>query len=470
MIGAGSAGLVASLIAATVKAKVTLIERHKMGGDCLNTGCVPSKALIRSARVAQYARRAEEFGLAPMPVEVNFPKVMQRVQEIVRTIEPHDSVERFTALGVNCVHGAARILSPWAVQVNGQTLTARHIVIATGARPRVPDIPGLAALDYLTSDSVWEIRDLPQRLLVVGAGPIGCELAQAFARLGSSVTLVTHADRILPREDPEVAELVQAAFRRQRIAVHLNYDPLFFSADADGQSCVFSTTRGQRKLSFDRVLLAVGRSANVEDMGLEELGIAVGPAGTIAVDEYLCTTIPTIFACGDVAGPYLFTHMASHQAWYAAVNALFGRFRRFRVDYSVVPWATFTDPEVARVGLNEDEARQQNIAYEVTRYELDDLDRAIADGEAHGFIKVLTEPGRDRILGATIVGYHASELINEFVLAMKHGLGLGKILGTIHIYPTLSEGNKFVAGNWRKARKPEGLLRWVERYHRWNRG
>ncbi len=385
-------------------------------------------------------------------------------------IEPHDSVERFTALGVNCVHGAAHILSPWAVQVNGQTLTARHIVIATGARPRLPDIPGLASLDYLTSDSVWEIRDLPQRLLVVGAGPIGCELAQAFARLGSSVTLVTHANRILPKEDPEVAELVHAAFRRQRIAVHLNYDPLFFNADADGQSCVFGTTRGQRTLSFDRVLLAVGRSANVEDMGLEELGIAVGRAGAIAVDEYLCTTIPTIFACGDVAGPYLFTHMASHQAWYAAVNALFGRFRRFKVDYSVVPWATFTDPEVARVGLNEDEARQQNIAYEVTRYELDDLDRAIADGEAHGFIKVLTEPGRDRILGATIVGYHSSELINEFVLAMKHGLGLGKILGTIHIYPTLSEGNKYVAGNWRKARKPEGLLRWVERYHRWNRG
>ncbi len=470
VIGAGSAGLVAALIAATVKAKVTLIERHKMGGDCLNTGCVPSKALIRSARIAQYVRRAQEFGLAPLSVEVNFPKVMQRVQDVVRTIEPHDSVERFTALGVSCVHGDARIVSPWEVLVDGKTLTARNIVIATGARPRIPDTPGLATLDYLTSDTVWEIRDLPERLLVVGAGPIGCELAQAFARLGSSVTLVTHAARILPREDPEVAELVHAAFRRQRIAVHLNYEPLFFSTDAGGQSCVFNTARGQKKLSFDRVLLAVGRSANVQDLGLEELGIAVGPAGTVVVDEYLCTAIPTISACGDVAGPYLFTHMASHQAWYAAVNALFGRFRRFKVDYSVVPWATFTDPEVARVGLNEDEARQQNIDYEVTRYDLDDLDRAIADGEAHGFIKVLTEPGRDRILGATIVGYHASELINEFVLAMKHGLGLGKILGTIHIYPTLSEGNKFVAGNWRKARKPEGLLRWVERYHRWNRG
>ncbi len=470
VIGAGSAGLVASLIAATVKAKVTLIERHRMGGDCLNTGCVPSKALIRSARVAQYARRAEEFGLAPVTVEVNFPRVMQRVREIIKTIEPHDSVERFTQLGVNCVLGDARIVSPWAVQVNGQTLTARNIVIASGARPRVPEIPGLNTLDYLTSDTVWEINALPQRLLVLGAGPVGCELAQAFARLGSNVTLATHADRILPREDPEVAELVSAAFKRQGISVNLNFDPLFCSTGADGQNCVFNTARGQKTLAFDRVLLAVGRSANVENMGLEELGIDVGPGGTVAVDEYLSTAIPTVSACGDAAGPYLFTHMASHQAWYAAVNALFGRFRRFKVDYSVVPWATFTDPEVARVGLNEDEARQRNIACEVTRYELQDLDRAIADGEAHGFIKVLTEPGRDRILGATIVGYHAAELINEFVLAMKHNLGLGKILGTIHIYPTLGEGNKFVAGEWRKARKPERLLHWVERYHRWNRG
>jgi pyruvate/2-oxoglutarate dehydrogenase complex dihydrolipoamide dehydrogenase (E3) component/uncharacterized membrane protein YdjX (TVP38/TMEM64 family) len=470
VIGAGSAGLVASLIAATVKARVTLIERHRMGGDCLNTGCVPSKALIRSARIAQYARRAQEFGLAPVQVQVNFPQVMQRVQDIVKSIEPHDSVERFTGLGVNCVQGDARIVSPWAVEVNGTTITARNIVIASGARPRVPDVSGLAALDYLTSDSVWELTELPERLLVLGAGPIGCELAQAFARLGSSVTLVTHGERLLPREDPDVAALVHAAFKRQKMAIHTDYNPLFFSAVEDGQSCVFSTPRGQRRLSFDRVLVAVGRSANVENMGLEELGIGLTSAGTIEVDDYLSTTIPTISACGDVAGPYLFTHMASHQAWYAAVNALFGRFRKFRVDYSVVPWATFTDPEVARVGLSEDEARTQNIQFDVTRYELEELDRAIADGEAHGFIKVLTEPGRDRILGATIVGYHAAELINEFVLAMKHGLGLGKIMGTIHIYPTLSEGSKFAAGEWRKARKPEGLLRWVERYHRWNRG
>lgn len=470
VIGAGSAGLVASLIAATVKAKVTLIERHKMGGDCLNTGCVPSKAIIRSARVAQTARRAQEFGLAPMTVAVNFPQVMQRVRGIIKTIEPHDSVERFTGLGVNCVSGDARIVSPWAVEVNGQTLTARHIIIASGARPRVPDIPGLATLDYLTSDTVWELDQLPQQLLVLGAGPIGCELAQAFAELGSRVTLVTHADRILPREDREVADLVRAALQRLQVTIHENFEPQRVGKDGSDGYAEFSSSGGDHTVSFSHLLLAVGRSANTEQMGLEELGIAIGRSGTIEVDEYLCTRIPTIYACGDIAGPYQFTHMASHQAWYAAVNALFGRFRRFKVDYSVVPWATFTDPEVARVGLSEEEARAQDIAVEVTCYQLDDLDRAIADGETTGFIKVLTEPGRDRILGATIVGYHASELINEFVLAMKHNLGLGKILSTIHIYPTLAEGNKFVAGEWRKARKPEGLLRWVERYHRWNRG
>ncbi|RLA55499.1 MAG: pyridine nucleotide-disulfide oxidoreductase, partial [Gammaproteobacteria bacterium] len=470
VIGAGSAGLVASLIAATVKAKVTLIERGKMGGDCLNTGCVPSKALIRSARVAQYARRAGEFGLAPMSVEVNFPRVMERVQRVVETVAPHDSVERFTGLGVNCVQGDARILSPWEVEVNGEVLTARNIVIASGARPRVPDIPGLAQLDYLTSDTVWDIREAPQRLLVLGAGPIGCELAQAFARLGSHVSLVTHASRIMPREDPEVAQQVLDAFLRQGMDVHTGYDPDRFTVDGDGQRCVFTTAGGRRELAFDRVLLAVGRSANVQELGLEALGIGLTPAGTIAVDEYLRTAIPNIFACGDVAGPYLFTHMASHQAWYAAVNALFGRFRKFKVDYSVVPWATFTDPEVARGGLSESEARERNIAYEVTRYDIDDLDRAIADSEAHGFVKVLTEPGRDRILGAVVVGYHAAELINEFVLAMKHGIGLNKILATIHIYPTLSESNKFLAGEWRKARKPERVLGWAGRYHRWNRG
>ncbi len=470
VIGAGSAGLVAALIAATVKARVTLIERHKMGGDCLNTGCVPSKALIRSARIAEYARRATEFGLEPMTVQVNFRQVMERVQAVVKTIEPHDSVERFTSLGVDCLQGDARIVSPWEVEVDGRILSARNIIIASGARPRVPDIPGLAELDYLTSDSVWEIREAPAHLLVLGAGPIGCELAQAFARLGIRVTLVTHAARILPREDPEVSDLLLQSLQAQGMTVHTGYEPLVFRRDAAGQRAGFKTPDGERELGFDRVLVAVGRHPNVEGLGLAALGIPLTAAGTVVVDEYLRTRVPTIFACGDVAGPYQFTHMASHQAWYATVNALFGRFRKFKVDYSIVPWATFTDPEVARVGLNEQEARERGIPVDVTRYGIDDLDRAIADGEAHGFVKVLTEPGSDRILGATIAGYHAAELLAEFVLAMKHGLGLGKILATIHVYPTLGESNRFLASEWRKARKPEQLLRWVERYHRWTRG
>ena len=470
VIGAGSAGLVASLIAATVRAKVTLIERHKMGGDCLNTGCVPSKAIIQSARIAEYARRAPEYGLEPMAVQVNFRRVMERVQAVIKTIEPHDSVERFTSLGVDCLQGNARIVSPWEVEVNGRTLAARNIIIASGARPRVPDIPGLETLDYLTSDTVWELREAPDHLLVVGAGPIGCELAQALARLGTRVTLVTHADRVLPREDPEVSAALAATLVAHGMTVHTRYEPLAFRREADGQRATFKTPDGQKELVFDRVLVAVGRHANVEDMGLEALGIPLTAAGTVTVDAHLRTRIPTIFACGDVAGPYQFTHMASHQAWYATVNALFGRFRKFKVDYSIVPWATFTDPEVARVGLNEQDADAQGIAYEVTRYDIDDLDRAIADGEAHGFIKVLTVPGKDRILGATIVGYHAAELLAEFVLAMKHGIGLGKILATIHVYPTLGESNRFLASEWRKARKPERLLGWVERYHRWCRG
>jgi pyruvate/2-oxoglutarate dehydrogenase complex dihydrolipoamide dehydrogenase (E3) component/uncharacterized membrane protein YdjX (TVP38/TMEM64 family) len=470
VIGAGSAGLVAALIAATVKARVSLVERHKMGGDCLNTGCVPSKALIRSGRIAEYLRRAEEFGLAPVEPSVDFRAVMERVQAIIARIEPHDSVERFESLGVNCIAGNARLLSPWEVMIDGELRSARNIVIATGARPFVPPVPGLDEQDYLTSDSLWDLRELPDRLLVMGAGPIGCELAQAFARLGSHVTLVDMAPQIMPREDVEVAAHVQDVFHVAGIDVLTRHKAVAFRRENGQNIADFDHDGKTRSLAFDRVLVAVGRKANSEGLGLEELGIETNPDGTIMVDEYLRTTVPTVLACGDIAGPYQFTHMASHQAWYTAVNALFGFARKFRVDYSVVPFATFTDPEVARVGLNEREAREQDIDYEITRYDIDDLDRAIADSEAHGFIKVLTEPGKDRILGVTIVGYHAAELLAEYVLAMKHGIGLNKILGTIHVYPTLSEANKFVAGEWRKARKPERLLNWVRRLHDWRRG
>ena len=469
VIGAGSAGLVSALIAATLRARVTLIERHRMGGDCLNTGCVPSKAILRSAHLADELRRAPSFGLAPVEVAVDFPAVMQRVHDTIATIEPHDSVERFTSLGVDCVAGDARILSPWEVEVNGERIRTRHIVIASGARARVPDIPGLADLDFLTSDTLWDIRELPRRLLVVGAGPIGCELAQAMASLGAEVTLVTHAERILPREDPDASALLHARFVERGITIHTRCEPRAFAREGGEQVAHCEQAGSNLALRFDRVLLAVGRTPNIEGLGLEALGIRTTKHGTIEVDDYLQTEVPTIFACGDIVGPYQFTHVASHQAWYATVNALLGHLKRFRVDYSVIPWATFTSPEVARVGLSEDEARARGIACDVTRYGIDDLDRAIADGEAEGFVKVLTEPGRDRILGATIVGARAGDLLTEFTLAMKHGLGLGKILGTIHIYPTMSEANRFVAGEWRKARKPEVALRWLERYHRWRR-
>ncbi len=470
VIGGGSAGLVASLIAATVRAKVSLVERDKMGGDCLNTGCVPSKALIRSGRIAAYFRRAEEFGLAGVDAKVDFPAVMERVQSVIAKIEPHDSVERYESLGVNCIQGNAKVVSPWEVEIDGQRRSARHIIIAAGARPFVPPVPGLDSVDYLTSDNLWELKDLPGRLLVMGGGPIGCELAQAFCRLGSHVTVVDMAPQIMPREDVDVAAVVRESFEKAGIEVLTNHKAVGFSAGGEANTATFEYEGETVERQFDRVLVAVGRTANSEELGLAALDIETNPNGTIKVDDYLRTSIPTILACGDIAGPYQFTHMASHQAWFTAVNALFGFLKKFRVDYSVVPWTTFTDPEVARVGLNERDAEEQGVDYDVTRYDIDDLDRAIADGEAHGFIKVLTVPGKDRILGVTIVGYHAAELLAEYVLAMKHGIGLKKILGTIHVYPTLSESNKFVAGEWRKARKPEALLDWVERLHRWRRG
>jgi pyruvate/2-oxoglutarate dehydrogenase complex dihydrolipoamide dehydrogenase (E3) component/uncharacterized membrane protein YdjX (TVP38/TMEM64 family) len=469
VIGAGSAGLVAALIAATLRAKVTLIERHRMGGDCLNTGCVPSKSILRSAHVADELRRAPEFGLAPVEVAVNFPEVMERVQRKIAAIEPHDSVERFTSLGVDCVIGDARIVSPWEVEVNGERIRTRQIVIASGARARVPDIPGLEGVDHLTADTLWEIRELPRRLLVVGGGPIGCELAQAMASLGAEVTLVTHAPRVLPREDADAAALVRAGLESRGITIHTECEPRAFARDEAGQRAICQRDDETLEIAFDRVLLAVRRTPNTEGLGLEELGIATTDRGTIEVDDFLQTVVPTIFACGDIVGPYQFTHVASHQAWYAAVNALLGHLKRFRVDYSVIPWATFTSPEVARVGLSEEEAKERDIPYEVTRYGIDDLDRAIADSEAEGFVKVLTEPGRDRILGATVVSTRAGDLITEFILAMKHGLGLNKILGTIHIYPTMSEANRFLASEWRKARKPERALAWLGRYHAWRR-
>jgi pyruvate/2-oxoglutarate dehydrogenase complex dihydrolipoamide dehydrogenase (E3) component/uncharacterized membrane protein YdjX (TVP38/TMEM64 family) len=474
VIGAGSAGLVSAYIGAAVKAKVTLVEKHRMGGDCLNTGCVPSKALIKSARLLAQIRRSGELGIKWASAEFDFAEIMERVQRVIRAIEPHDSVTRYTALGVECIEGEAKITSPWTVKVttgsDSRTLTTRAIVIASGGRPLVPPIPGIEDTGYLTSDTVWGLRELPRRLVVLGGGPIGCELAQCFARFGSQVTQVEMLPRILVREDPEISAMVVSRFEAEGIRVLTGHKAKAFGTHG-GEKLLIAEHEGRDvSIGFDQLLLAVGRTANTEGCGLEELGIPVTRAGTVETDEYLRTIYPNIYACGDVAGPYQFTHTASHQAWYASVNALFGRFRKFRVDYSAIPWATFTDPEVARVGLNETEAREKNIPYEVTTYGIDDLDRAIADSEAHGVVKVLTVPGKDKVLGATIVGEHAADLIVEYISAMRHGIGLNKILGTIHIYPTMAEANKYAAGAWKRAHAPQGLLKWVERYHSWMRG
>jgi pyruvate/2-oxoglutarate dehydrogenase complex dihydrolipoamide dehydrogenase (E3) component/uncharacterized membrane protein YdjX (TVP38/TMEM64 family) len=474
VIGGGSAGLVTAYIAAALKAKVTLIEKDKMGGDCLNTGCVPSKALIRSAKWLSQLKRHKEFGIKEAHANFDFGDVMERIQSIIKTIEPHDSIERYSELGVEVITGEAKIISPWVVQVrNGdrvRVLTTRSIVIATGARPFLPPIPGLDQVGPLTSDTIWNLREQPKRLLILGGGPIGCELTQSFARLGSQVIQVESADRIMTREDPEVSDMVMARFKQEGIDLKLEHTAIEFVVE-NGEKILVAEHQGETiKIPFDQVLVAVGRTANVSGYGAEELGIQLSPKKTIQTNPFQETNYPNIYSCGDVAGPYQFTHTAAHQAWYAAVNALFGSFKRFRTDYSVIPWSTFTDPEVARVGLNEQEAKAQNIPYEVTTYGIDDLDRAIADSEAEGFVKVLTQPGKDKILGVTIVGAHSGDLIAEFVLAMKHDLGLNKILGTIHIYPTMAEANKYVAGNWKRAHIPQRLLRWVARYHGWRRG
>ncbi|SEF59999.1 Pyruvate/2-oxoglutarate dehydrogenase complex, dihydrolipoamide dehydrogenase (E3) component [Oceanospirillum linum] len=481
VIGGGAAGLVSAYIAAAVKAKVTLVEANKMGGDCLNYGCVPSKALIKSAKVAEQMRHGDQYGLEGAEPQFSFKKVMQRIHDVIAAIEPHDSVERYTSLGVEVLQGYGKIIDPWTVEIqlndgSSQRLTARSIVVAAGAKPFVPEIPGLDQVGYLTSDTLWEELakedDIPPRMVLLGGGPIGCELAQSFARLGSNVIQVERNDRVMMREDPEVSVLAANALRKSGVDLLTGYEAIRCQLGGENQSekqLIVKNPDGEEEIiAFDRLICAVGRTARLTGYGLENLGIQT--ERTVVTNEYLETLYPNIYAAGDVAGPFQFTHTAAHQAWYAAVNALFGEWKSFKADYSVIPWATFIDPEVARVGLSETEAREKNIPFEVTRYGLDDLDRAIADGSTEGFVKVLTVPGKDKILGVTIVGTHAGDLLAEYVLAMKHGLGLSKILGTIHTYPTLAEANKFAAGEWKKAHAPEKLLAWVEKYHRWKRG
>jgi pyruvate/2-oxoglutarate dehydrogenase complex dihydrolipoamide dehydrogenase (E3) component/uncharacterized membrane protein YdjX (TVP38/TMEM64 family) len=480
VIGGGAGGLVSAYIAAAVKAKVTLIEAHKMGGDCLNYGCVPSKALIKSAKLAHQMRHASSYGLSDAAPSFSFKAVMQRVHDVIKAIEPHDSIERYTGLGVEVLQGYGRLVNPWTVEValndgTTQRLTARSIVIAAGARPFVPPLPGLDDVGYVTSDTLWDefskLDEVPKRLVVLGGGPIGCELAQSFARLGSQVTQVEMGARIMVREDVEVSAFAKASLEADGVQVLTGHKAMRCEMVDGEKTLVVEHAGAEQRIVFDQLLCAVGRVARLQGYGLKDLGIpTLRKHFTIETNEYLQTLYPNIYAAGDVAGPFQFTHTAAHQAWYAAVNALFGEWKLFKADYSVIPWATFIDPEVARVGLNEQEAKEKNIPYEVTQYGIDDLDRAIADSEAHGFVKVLTVPGKDKILGVTIVGAHAADLLAEYVLAMKHGLGLTKILGTIHTYPTMSEANKFAAGEWKRAHAPKKLLAWVKKYHDWRRG
>lgn len=488
VIGAGAAGLVSSYIAATVKAKVTLVEAHKMGGDCLNYGCVPSKSLIKSAKVANSMRHGEKYGLQNVEAEYDFKSVMARIHKIIETIEPHDSVERYTDLGVDVIKGYATIIDPWTVEIasndandtnSTQRLSTRSIVIAAGSKPFIPPIEGLENIDYLTSDNLWEKlshqSSPPKRLVIVGGGPIGCELSQAFARLGSEVTQVQRGEQLLNKEDLEVAEYAKACLEADGVRVLLEHDAVrcervSTGIEADGQSSNRLTLKHngiESAIEFDEIIIAVGRQSRLTGYGLDNLGIDAEK--TIVTNDYLETKFPNILAAGDVAGPYQFTHVAAHQAWYAAVNALFGTFKKFKADYRVIPWVTFIDPEVARVGLNEIDANKKNIKYEVTRYDISDLDRAITESQATGWVKVLTVPNKDKILGVTIVGSNAGELLAEYVLAMKHNLGLGKVLGTIHTYPTMSEANKYVAGEWKRNHAPEKLLTWVEKFHKFKR-
>jgi len=471
-IGAGAAGLVTSYIAAAVKAKVALIERQKMGGDCLYTGCVPSKALIKTARIVSDIKNHRRYGIKSASCEIDFAEVMARVHDVIKEIEPHDSVERYTKLGVECINGEAEVIDPHTVRVGGRTLTTRNIVLAIGAEPIVPGIPGMDKIKPLTSENLWELKTLPKRLIVLGGGPIGCEMTQAFARLGSKVTQVEMSPRLLAKEDDDVAALIAARFKSEGVRVLTGAKASSVSTEGGVKKLICDTATGKESIEFDEILVAVGRRARTTGWDFKKLGIELNANGTIKVDDYMCANPNSggnIYACGDAAGPYQFTHAASHQAWYCAVNALFKPLKRFKVDYRVLPWVTFTDPEVAQVGHNEQTAKALGIPYEVTKYGIDDLDRAIADSEAHGQVKVLTVPGKDRIIGVNIVSHNAGELIAEYVAAMKHGFGMNKILGTIHSYPTWVEANKYAAGNWKKAHAPEAALKYLAKFHAWRR-
>lgn len=469
VIGGGSAGLVAAYISSQVQAKVALIESNAMGGDCLNTGCVPSKSLIKAAKIVNYQQTYNRFGLDELTVDFDFSKIMQHVKDSIDKIAPHDSIERYTKLGVECLQGQAEIIDPYRVKVKDMLLTTKKIVIATGAKPFVPNIPGLAEVAYLTSDNIWDLKEQPKNMIVLGAGPIGLELSQAFARLGTKVSVIEMQDRILPAEDMQVSELITAKLS-SILKIYTKHKAKAVVKKSDGNYLRVVAGEKTIDMPFDSILIALGRRANTKGLGIEKLGIDLNDNGTVRANQHLQTNYPNIYVCGDVTGPMQFTHTAGYQGTIAALNALFGYLKGFPTDYRVIPRTTFVDPEVSRVGLNEQEAIHNKIDYDVVQYDLSELDRAIVDEVDYGFVKVILAKNTDKILGVTIVSENSGELITEFVLAMKYNLGLNKILHTIHAYPTMAEANKAVAGVWRKTTTSAKTLIWLKKIFTWIRG
>jgi pyruvate/2-oxoglutarate dehydrogenase complex dihydrolipoamide dehydrogenase (E3) component len=469
VIGAGTAGLVTAAGTAGLGGRVALIERHKMGGDCLNYGCVPSKALIRSSRVAALLRRADRFGFDPAALQVDYARVAGRMRALRARIAPNDSVERFTGLGVEVVLGAARFESSGSVRVGDRVLRARHFVIAAGGRAAVPSIPGLQEAGFQTNETIFELDRLPRRLAVLGGGPIGCELAQALGRLGAEITLIDRGAHLLHREDAEVVIPLERTLEAEGIRLQHQTSVREVLRGPDRVKRLrLETPGGDQELGVDEILVAAGRQPNVEDLDLERAGVAYDRRG-IRINEYLQTSQPHIFALGDVAGPYQFTHFADYQARLIVRNILMSGLPsqfKAKADYTVVPWCTFTDPEVARVGLNEQAAERQGIAYDRFVFPFAELDRAILDSADQGFVKVLTARGTDRILGATIVGEAAGELIHELTLAMWKKVGLATLSGMIHVYPTVSQALQRVADAYNRTRltgRARKLFSWLYR-------
>ncbi len=470
VVGGGTGGLATARIAASLCARVSLLERERLGGVAMHEGGVPARALRRQAN-RLHGLRSDPRVASSLDVAGGFSQAMDDMQRLTRAAMKSASSEHYARLGVEVIMAEGRLSSPWTVEAGGRSLSSRAIVIATGSRPCVPPIAGLEAIEPLTCDNLWDLREPPGRLLVLGGGAGACEFAQSFQRLGCQVTLVSERETLLEQEDPEAAGVVLAALRADGVELQLGLAPL--RVEVDGDECLLVCRRGEegeQALPFDRLLLALGQHADIRGLGLDELGLRCGEDGSLEVDEYLTTRFPNIYAVGSVAGPYGAPHVAEHQAWYAAVNALFGDFKRFAVSERVIPRAVFTTPEVASVGLSEPEARAQGTEFDVTRVPLGALSGAIAEEAGEGFIKVLTERGKDRILGVSIVGEQASETLAGFVVAMKHKIGMNRLADTVHLGATLGDASRLLAETWQRQHRPLRLLRWAERLNRWRLG